>query len=217
MKISQLCDRAGITPSTLKYYVREGLVAEGARTGANQTSYDDSHLERVRLVRALIETGGLSISAARQVVAVLDSRVDSLAYAFEAAQHALDSPQPTHAAASDASRARIAQTVADRNWVSSDDNPGLDIAARVLDGLAAIGFEPPQSYLDAYAAAADTIAKADLASLKTRDNPDSIAELMVVGTVLGDALLAGFRRLAQQNETSSVFPTPARTEGDSND
>jgi DNA-binding transcriptional MerR regulator len=216
MKISQLCERAGVTPSTLKYYVREGLVAEGSRTGANQTAYSESHLERVRLVRALLDTGGLSIAAARQVVAVLDSHMDSLAYAFEAAQHALGPLNTNQPAASSPARARIEQAAADRKWVTSDDNPGFEIAAKVLDGYSSIGFEPPRSHLDAYAEAAEKIAKADLESLTTRDNPDSIAELMVVGTVLGDALVAGFRRLAQQNETSSVFPTSKDPKGNSN-
>jgi DNA-binding transcriptional MerR regulator len=217
VKISQLCEQAGVTPSTLKYYVREGLVAEGSRTGANQTSYNDSHVERVRLVRALLDTGGLSIAAARQVVSVLDSHIDSLPYAFEAAQHALGDHNPNQLPASGPARARIRRAAEDRRWLTTDDNPGFEIAARVLDGYAAIGFEPSQGYLEAYAEAAEKIAKADLASLRTRDNADSIAELMVVGTVLGDALVAGFRRLAQQNETSTVFPlSRAKPEGVSN-
>lgn len=206
MKISQLCERAGVTTSTLKYYVREGLVREGTRTGANQTSYDDSHVERVRLVRALLDTGGLSIAAARQVVSVLDSHVDSLSFAFEAAQHALDSDASAQAAASGAARSRIEQIAADRHWVTTAENPGFEIAGRVLDGYSSISFEPSPAYLAAYAQAAELIAKADLEALTTRENPDSIAELMVVGTVLGDALLAGLRRLAQQNETTTVFP-----------
>jgi hypothetical protein len=82
----------------------------------------------------------------------------------------------------------------------------------VLDGLAAIGFDPSDEYLTAYASAATTIARADLAALTTRTRPDLVAELMVVGTVLGDSLVAGLRRLAQESVTSEFFPEPTTTE-----
>ena len=55
-------------------------------------------------------------------------------------------------------------------------------------------------------AAADTIADADLEALRERESPDLVAELMVVGTVLGDTLIAGLRRLAQESATEHLFP-----------
>jgi DNA-binding transcriptional MerR regulator len=63
MRISRLSQQSGAPVSTLKYYMREGLVHEGERLSGNQTDYDESHVQRVRLVRALLETGGLSIAA----------------------------------------------------------------------------------------------------------------------------------------------------------
>ena len=193
--------------STVKYYVREGLVPEGHRTSRNQTAYDDSHVQRIRLVRALIETGGLSITATKQVLSVLDDHQGNLAYAFEAAQHALGSVGG--AGARDAgvvARQRIAELVGSRGWTTTDDNPGLEVAARALDGLSTIGFAPSAEFLAAYAEAAAAVARADLAALGTRSRPDEITELMVVGTVMGDALLAGLRRLAQQDATAAAFP-----------
>jgi DNA-binding transcriptional MerR regulator len=208
MRISELSRRSGAPVSTLKYFLREGLLREGERLSGNQTSYDESHVQRVQLVRALLETGGLSISAAKRVLATLDDESTSLAHTFEAAQHALGigrggSPRT---AASDASRERVARLTADRSWQISPENPGLEISARVLDGLAAIGHEPSDAYLAAYAAAADTIADADLEALRERESPDLVAELMVVGTVLGDTLIAGLRRLAQESATEHLFP-----------
>jgi len=78
----------------------------------------------------------------------------------------------------------------------------------VLDDLSAIGFEPSDAYLGAYAAAADLIARADLSALIGRQSPALTAELMVVGTVVGDALIAGLRRLAHQEATAELFPAP---------
>jgi DNA-binding transcriptional MerR regulator len=207
VKISELSSRSGVMASTVKYYVREGLVSEGRRTSGNQTAYDDSHVQRIRLVRALIETGGLSIAATKQVLAVLDDHQDNLAYAFEAAQHALGSVGGAGARdATAAARQRIADLVASRDWTATGDNPGWELASRALDGLSTIGFRPSVDFLAAYAGAAGAVARADLAALSTRSRPDEITELMVVGTVMGDALLAGLRRLAQQNETAAAFP-----------
>ena len=58
MRISELSRRSGAPVSTLKYYLREGLVHEGERLSGNQTDYDETHVQRVRLERALLETGG---------------------------------------------------------------------------------------------------------------------------------------------------------------
>ncbi|BCJ69538.1 hypothetical protein Prubr_65590 [Polymorphospora rubra] len=95
-------------------------------------------------------------------------------------------------------------------WEVTDDNPGIDAAARALDGLRAIGFDAPDPYLDAYAAAAATVAAADLRALSSLTTPDQVAELMVVGTILGDPLFAGLRRLAQQDVTRTLFPDDAK-------
>ena len=206
-----MCSRTGVAATTMKYYLREGLVHGGERVEANQTAYDESHVHRVKLVRALIETGGLSIAAAKQVLATLDSEETSLAHTFEAAQHALAVGGASIGPADPAARTRILALVDDHHWHTSAENPGFDVAARALDAFATIGFTPSDDFLDAYASAASTIARADLVALTTRSRPDLIAELMVVGTVLGDALIAGLRRLAQENETAALFPVPAGT------
>ena len=212
MKISEVAKRGGATVSTVKYYLREGLVPEGERLSPNQTAYDESHVRRVRLVRALLETGGLSIAASKRVLSTIDADSTQLPHAFEAAQHALGVGGASTAAASADARRRISELADGRSWRTSNDNPGFDVAARVLDGLAAIGFEPSDDYLAAYASAATSMARADLSALLTRDDPDLTAELMIVGTVLGDALAAGLRRLAQQDATAEFFPLQATEE-----
>jgi DNA-binding transcriptional MerR regulator len=211
VKISEVCSRTGISATTMKYYLREGLVHSGERVETNQTAYDESHVHRVKLVRALIETGGLSIAATKQVLATLDSEETSLAHAFEAAQHALGVGGASRGAADPVARDRIAALADEHRWHTSPENPGFDVAARALDAFSTIGFAPSVEFLDAYASAAATIARADLVALTTRTRPDLVAELMVVGTVLGDALIAGLRRLAQENETAELFPLPTTT------
>jgi DNA-binding transcriptional MerR regulator len=213
MKISTVCEQAGVASTTLKYYIREGLVPEGERVGANKTEYRDAHVQRARLARALIETGGLSVASARLVLAALDAHQDSLAYVFEAAQRALTGGAAAGAAASAQSRKRVGELIGTKNWKATTDNPGYELAAAALDGFGAIGYAPSAEYLAGYADAAATVAATDLGALQSRQDPAEIAELMVVGTVLGDALFAGLRRLAQQHETTLVFPVTEGSQG----
>ena len=209
MKVSELAQRAGVPLSAVKYYQREGLLPAGTRTAPNQVAYGEEHVQRVRLVRALLETGGLSIAATKDVITALDADAAPLARTFQVAQHAMSARRSRESAPSEAARARIEAVAAARGWCVTSDNPGFEAAAHALDGLRAIGFDPPEEYLDAYAAAAGTAAAADLHALSGRSDRDAVAELMVVGTVLGDPLLAGLRRLAQQDATRDAFPAPA--------
>ncbi|MDQ2782921.1 MerR family transcriptional regulator [Lapillicoccus sp.] len=209
MKISGLAERAGVALSTLKYYQREGLVPEGVHRNANQVDYDETHVQRLRLIRALLEVGGLSMAGAKDVLRTLDDAAKPLAETFEIAQAALARRRPSSAASttSTAARSRVHHLAQSRGWCISDENPGLEVAAEAIEGMLAIKHEPSPEYLDAYADAAEAAARADLQALSLLSEQDQIAELMVVGTVLGDPLFAGLRRLAQQDATREMFST----------
>src|SRR5690349_4162047 len=71
MRISELSERSGVAVPTIKYYLREGLVPDGERRSATQADYEIAHLERLRLIRALVDSG-VSIAATRNVLAALD-------------------------------------------------------------------------------------------------------------------------------------------------
>lgn len=193
--------------SAVKYYQREGLVPAGTRSAPNQVEYDRTHVHRVRLIRALVETGGLSVAATKNVLATLDTEQVPRAEIFRVAQHSMSTPRTGEAAPTADSVARIRRFAEAQGWNITDDNPGIDATARALDGLRAIGFDPPDFYLTAYASAASAAAGADLRALTTASDPDRIAELMVVGTALGDPLFAGLRRLAQQDAAHALFST----------
>ncbi len=72
MKISELSERTGVSIPTLKFYLREGLLRPGTLTAPNQAGYDDSHVRRARLVRALREVAHLSIAQIAAITGALD-------------------------------------------------------------------------------------------------------------------------------------------------
>src|SRR5438445_13872490 len=71
MRIGELSQRSGVAIPTIKYYLREGLLAPGTATAPNQATYGDEHLRRLRLIRALVDVGGVSVAASREVIDAL--------------------------------------------------------------------------------------------------------------------------------------------------
>jgi len=72
MRISALAAEAGLPLATVKFYLREGLLHPGIATSATQASYDESHVRRLRLIRALTGSVGLSVQQTRLILELVD-------------------------------------------------------------------------------------------------------------------------------------------------
>ncbi|MEP6649003.1 MAG: MerR family transcriptional regulator, partial [Lapillicoccus sp.] len=55
MRLAELCAATGVPAATVKYYLREGLLPPGERVSATRADYGPPHVERLRLIRALVE------------------------------------------------------------------------------------------------------------------------------------------------------------------
>jgi AcrR family transcriptional regulator/predicted DNA-binding transcriptional regulator AlpA len=53
MRISELSASAGVTSSTIHYYVKEGLLPKPLKSGKTMAYYSDEHLERLQLIMRL--------------------------------------------------------------------------------------------------------------------------------------------------------------------
>ncbi len=200
MKVSELSERSGVTIASIKFYLREGLLFAGTATSATRTDYDETHVARLRLIRALIDVGGLSVTAARAVLEAIDDDAMPIVHAFGIAQHEVSVSLTSSTPPSPESLARIDELKASRGWQTYERNPGEVIAARVLDAFVGIGREDLLALVPAYANGAEIIARADLdAVLACGDDRRSMVETVVVGTALGDGLFAGLVRIAQED------------------
>lgn len=72
MKIAELSRRSGVPTSSIKFYLRRGLMPVGLATAHNQADYGDRHLERLALIRALREVARLPLESIAQVTAEFD-------------------------------------------------------------------------------------------------------------------------------------------------
>lgn len=198
MRISALAERTGVPVATLKYYLREGLLPAGTATARTQALYDDSHVERVRLIRALTESAGLSLAEVRTVLTALDDPPASRHHLLGAAQEVMLArealrPPADKSDESDDEWSHRARVLAERCGGSRHLVPRL---ATQLRAASAAGVTLDDASLDAYADAATRIADADLASVP--DDPAAALRQVVVGTLLTDPILLTLRRIADE-------------------
>jgi DNA-binding transcriptional MerR regulator len=204
MWIAELSRQTEVPVATIKYYLREGLLAPGEAVGATRSRYDDSHVRRLRLIRALVESGGLSLARVRSVLAAVDEESRELHDVLGAAHGALI---PDDLPATAESRRRVDDLVAERGWQISPRSGDRDLLAAAFDALEKVGYHLDDDLLATYASAAAQVADADVAHLPTDDRQRTV-EATVLITALGGPVLLALRRLAQQSASAHRYGTP---------
>lgn len=206
MRMKELSEASEVPVATIKFYQRERLLPAGERTLPNQSRYSDAHLRRLRLIRALIEVGGLSVATARSVIAVLDLPGQSVHNVLGLAQHAMSPPSGIPATPEFlAARRQIDDLVERLGWDVSQENAGRDGAATVLATLEALHQHRLTGLLEPYAHSAEAAARADLdavAAAGEEGDRDAMVETAVIGMVVGEALTLHLRRMAQEHVSS---------------
>jgi DNA-binding transcriptional MerR regulator len=215
MRMQELSAASGVPVATIKFYLRERLLPAGERTQPNQSRYGDAHLRRIRLIRALIEVGGLSVAGARGVIAVLDLPGQNVHNVLGLAQYAMAPP----IAAPDtdefrAARGRVDETVDRLGWHVSQENAGRNGAALVLSTMAELHQHRLIDILEPYARAAETAATADLDAVGAAGadgDRDAMVETAVIGMVVGESLLLHLRRMAEEHVSAQRLSPASRT------
>jgi hypothetical protein len=141
------------------------------------------------------------VAAARAVLAAIDDDAMPIVYAFGIAQHAVTAALTSTDEPSASAVAHIDDLKREQGWQTYETNPGERIAARVLDAFDGIGRSELIELLPVYADAAERVARADLDAVlaASAEGRTAMVETVVVGTVLGDSLFTGLRRIAQEH------------------
>ncbi|MFI6123534.1 MerR family transcriptional regulator [Streptomyces sp. NPDC051064] len=194
---------------TIKYYVREGLLPAGVLTSPNQARYDDGHERRLRLIRALLDVGGLSLSAIAEVLEAVDDPGQPVHKVLGAAARRITPEEPDgseeEGPESAEAREEVAALLARRGWFVRADSPAGRSLAGVLAALHRAGHGGFVELLDVYADAAEPVAHADLDYVRRRVAREDLVESVVVGTVLGEAMFGALRRLAHVDASARAY------------
>jgi DNA-binding transcriptional MerR regulator len=207
MRIAELSSRSGTSIPSIKFYLREGLLPAGESTGRNQADYGDTHLYRLRLIRALMDVGKLSVAAAREVLAAVDtpdlpghSLLGAAAYSIQ--KPANRNPDDPHW---QAARREVLERVRARGWEVDEGVPAVDLAADAVAAYRQLGQEDLLACFDTYLEVCERIAAQEVGLVVARQDAARMVEGVVTGTIIGEVLFNALRRLAQQNASAKLL------------
>lgn len=211
MRLAELSERSGVPTATIKYYLREGLLPPGRRINATTAEYGERHLRRLRLVRALIQVGGVPVSTAREVLAHIDD--DSLGRTIRlgAALWALpqdpepDEDDPAVAAA----RTEVDRLLRTLGWETARELAPLSPVHRSLvvavAALQRLGYPWNAEIMAPYGELMREVARRDLDFMETFASEEEKVEVAVASAVLFQPVLRALHRLAQEEESARRY------------
>ncbi|GAB2519019.1 MerR family transcriptional regulator [Paramicrobacterium agarici] len=194
MRISELSRATGVSIASIKYYVREGLLPAGESLGARQADYGDTHVTRLRLIRALVDVVGLPIAQVRRLFALIADPGDDMFAALGEAVGSLP-PYGTDSETDAAAESRARATIERLDWTYDAGYAATAQLERSLAALEGTGVPMSDDRLEVYARAARMIAEFDIAHMPD-ENPSAAIEYSVLGTALYEPVLVALRRLA---------------------
>lgn len=215
MRMAELSRETGISVATIKYYLREGLLPPGERTSPNQARYRQEHVQRLRLIRALLDVGGLSIGDVGEVLRAMDApggphKVFGVAQAT-ILQPGLDPDD--HGADAEWARERVGGLIQRLGWHLHPESPASASLARLLIYLRELGEDDMIGQLEARAHQMEQVAELDFELMEARPDFDDKIRAVVSGTVLGDAVGAALRRMAQVHLSAQRYGGPEELVG----
>lgn len=203
MRMAELSRRSELSVPTIKYYLREGLLQPGRRTSVNQAVYDQTHLERLRLIRALTTVAGLRLAKVRAVVAAVDgqaSEVEAMSVTQDVLVGEVDGDD------ADAS-AILDRAITARGWRCETKSPAYRAAVSAVAMLGTEGLTPILDRLDAYVEAAEDVGRTDLDAIADAGSLEDRIRGVVLGSVLRRPLLEALVLLAQQHFAQELTRT----------
>ncbi|HEX2032016.1 MAG TPA: MerR family transcriptional regulator [Actinomycetota bacterium] len=206
MRISELSAASGVPIPTIKFYLREGLLAPGVKAGQTQAEYSEAHVRRLRLIRTLLEAGRMRVRDVRTVLRALDDDEVGFHDLLGTAHHALggSATAPGTPEERDA-LAEVDRFVSRLGWNVSDEAPARHTLARALFTLREFGYPADVRVFEPYARVADRLAAREISTISGRGPRADAVEAAVVGTVVFEAALVALRRLAQEHHSARRF------------
>ncbi|WP_188194503.1 MerR family transcriptional regulator [Nonomuraea sp. SYSU D8015] len=201
MRVSELSARSGVAIPTIKYYLREGLLHQGEQIAATRAEYDETHLRRLRLIRALLEVGKLPVAAIKQVIAAVDDETLPMHEMLGTAHYALGpTVEPEPGEDWQAARAEVDRLIEDLGWAIHPEAPTRDELAQTLVRMRQLGV--PIDLRPYVEAAQRLVCEVEMNKVPFNGPRDAAVEALVLGSVLYGKAFDALRRMAQESESA---------------
>ncbi|MFE7976319.1 MerR family transcriptional regulator [Streptomyces shenzhenensis] len=211
MRLAELSARSGVSTATIKYYLREGLLPHGRQVNTTTADYDEEHLRRLRLVRAMIHVGRLPVATVREVLGHIDD--DSLGRTIRLGAALWALPQAAEPDEEDeyvqAARAEVDRLLAALGWTNAQAlttiSPSYRSLMLAVAAFRRLGYGWGAELLAPYAQLMHRAAVLDLDFMETHPSETEQVETAVLETILNEPVLQALHRLAQEEESARRY------------
>ncbi|OBJ85701.1 hypothetical protein A9W96_26260 [Mycobacterium sp. 1245852.3] len=155
-------------------------------THPNQVDYAAHHVTRPQLIRALVDVGGLSVSATSNLLAIFDTADIDVWESVGKSQYAVSSSRTSSVVTADT----VAEQTVDallhkRDWRIRADSPAHRHLLDVCAALQALGHDDIITALDDYATAIEKVVEIGMPLIEAHRDLGGVIEKVIVGTRLG--------------------------------
>lgn len=207
---------SGVSVASIKFYLREALLAPGDPSRPGRAYYDARHVRRLAVIRALRDVAGLSIDVIRRALGAIDTAgadsVDVIAPAIDALATPADTP-PVDAELRRARRDVTALFERERLEVRTAAG-SRETVARTVAALRRMGTPLEVADLVRYVAAMRPLAQEEIENADTRamllSDKEMSLEVAIMGTVLFEPIIIALRRALHEHYTTKLVRRPVR-------
>ena len=195
MQLKELSERTGVSPASIKFYLREGLLPSGRSVHATRAEDSEQHVSRLELIQALRRVVGLNIAQIGSLLRMADGGVPRLEL-LAAVQRTVLGLDEVSTAQGDLRTPAGDAVVRSRDWpdVPSDARNSLNAHLARMEKL---GVPVTAELLDAYSQAVDAIAAVDISATTAPEDVNQLMMTAAVGMHLHSQLVLKLLALAQ--------------------
>ena len=213
--IQELARATGVSVASIKFYLREGLVRPGDPSRPGRAYYDETHVRRLGVIRALRDTARLPIDVIRRAVSAIDEAGADAVDAIAPAIDALEPPRPPRPdAALRAARADVDALFEREKLVVRPEAGSRETIARTLASLRRIGAPITMEAVTLWLDAMRPIAREEIESESSKRlllaDKEGALEIAILGTAMFEPILLAIRRALHEHYTVQLVRRRAR-------
>ncbi|WP_150307704.1 MerR family transcriptional regulator [Planctomonas psychrotolerans] len=211
MRLGELSEATGVSPASIKFYLRSGLLAAGDPIHPTRADYGDRHVRRLALIQGLRSVVGLGLDDIRRILDAAIGADDSPAQRLmllRTVQHVVLGLDGSPAEPSPS----VDGLVQAMGW-PGDPSEARFAVDRHVAAMEAAGIAPGADVLAAYGRAADAIAEAQLTVTHARDDLEDVILTAAIGMHMHNQLILKIVALAQASHSIRRYGGPPRDDG----
>lgn len=181
MKLSELAAHSGASKTTLKHWIRIGIMPAGRLKNRTTAVYEKRHVDRARLILVMRDVFGASTTTIRTLTDLIDTEGISpleVMNACQALAHGTPADLATDPAYADY-RERSHELMRRRDWRGYPGAAERGLA-HALSQAAQVGLDYDVETLMEYADALEPFATRNVAELGPDGSPDEVARRMLL-------------------------------------